>query len=84
MVYSDGTTRPQIVTHDGNPRFYQLLEYMEQKTGFGIVINAALNRPGETLICSPKDAIDLFIGSELDYMIMEDILVTKRKESDKW
>ena len=84
MVYSDGTTRPQIVTHDGNPRFYQLLEYMEQKTGFGIVINAALNRPGETLICSPEDAVDMFVGSELDYMIMEDILVTKRKESDKW
>jgi carbamoyltransferase len=84
IVYCDNTTRPQVVTHDANPRFYQLLTYMEEKTGYGIVINAALNRPGETLICSPVDAVDMFIGSELDYMIMEDILVTKRKESDKW
>ena len=84
IVYCDGTTRPQVVSHDANPRFYQLLKYMEQKAGFGIVINASLNRPGESMICSPEDAVDMFIGSELDYMIMEDILVTKRKESEKW
>ena len=47
---------------------------MEEKVGYGMVINAALNRPGEALVCSPEDAIELFVGSELEYMIMEDIL----------
>lgn len=84
VVYHDGTTRPQVVTHDANPRFYQLLKYTEEKTGYGVVINAALNRPGEALICSPEDAVEMFVGSGLDYMIMEDILVTKRQESDTW
>lgn len=84
VIYCDGTTRPQVVTHDANPRFHQLLKFFEEKTGYGIVINAAMNRPGEALVCSPEDAVNMFIGSELEYLIMEDILVTKRKESDKW
>jgi carbamoyltransferase len=57
---------------------------MESMAGYGMVINAALNRPGEALVCSPEDAVNLFIGSELEYLIMEDILVTKREESDSW
>ncbi|MBL4821711.1 MAG: carbamoyltransferase [Gammaproteobacteria bacterium] len=84
VVFHDGTTRPQVVTHDANPRFYQLLKFMEEKTGFGIVINASLNRPAEALVCSPEDAVNMFIGSELEYMIMEDILVTKRDEPEDW
>jgi len=84
VVYKDDTTRPHIVTHDANPRFYQLLKFMEQRTGYGMVINTALNRPGEALVCSPEDAVNLFVGSELEYMVMEDILVTKREETDDW
>jgi len=84
VVFKDGTTRPHVVTHDANPRFYQLLKYMEELSGYGLVINTALNRPGEALVCSPEDAVNLFIGSELEYLIMEDILVTKREESETW
>ncbi len=84
VVYIDGTTRAQVVSYDANPRFYQLLKYMEEKTGYGMVINTSLNRPGEALICSPEDAVDMFLGSELQYMIMEDILVTKRPETENW
>lgn len=84
IVFKDGTTRPHVVTHDANPRFYQLLKYMEELSGYGLVINTALNRPGEALVCSPEDAVNLFIGSELEYLIMEDILVTKREESETW
>lgn len=84
VIYKDGSTRPQVVTEEANPRFHQLLKYVEERTGHGMVINATLNRPGEALICTPEDALNLFIGSELEYLIMEDILVTKRAESDTW
>ncbi|MGE8183689.1 hypothetical protein, partial [Pseudomonas mandelii] len=29
------------------------------------------------LICSPTDALNMFFGSDLQYLIMEDILVVK-------
>jgi carbamoyltransferase len=84
VIYKDGTARVQVVTHDANPRFYQLLKFMEEKTGYGLVINTTLNRPGEAMICTPEDAVEMFIGSDLSYLIMEDILVTKRAERETW
>jgi carbamoyltransferase len=63
-----------------NPRFHALLVAMEQHTGHGIVLNTSLNRPGEAMICSPEDALEMFFGSDLDYLIMQDLLVTKPPE----
>lgn len=80
VVYKDGTTRAHIVRKEVNPRFHSLLTAMEDITGHGIVLNTSLNRPGEALICSPEDALEMFFGSDLDYMIMQDLLVTKRPD----
>lgn len=80
VVYKDGTTRAHIVRQEVNPRFHSLLKAMEEITGHGIVLNTSLNRPGEALICSPEDALGMFFGSDLDYMIMQDLLVTKRPD----
>lgn len=80
VVYKDGTTRAHIVRKEVNPRFHSLLTAMEEITGHGIVLNTSLNRPGEALICSPQDALEMFFGSDLDYMIMQDLLVTKRPD----
>lgn len=81
VVYEDGTTRAHVVRKAVNPRFHALLEAMERHTGYGIVLNTSLNRPGEAMICSPEDALAMFFGSDLDYLIMQDVLVTKRPES---
>lgn len=81
VVYKDGTTRAHVVRKAVNPRFHALLEAMERHTGHGIVLNTSLNRPGEAMICSPEDALAMFFGSDLDYLIMQDVLVTKRPES---
>ena len=81
VVYKDGTSRAHVVTEKANPRFYQLLKHVEEKTGYGIVLNTSMNRPGEAIICTPEDALEMFFGSDLEYMIMQDVLVTKRPES---
>ncbi len=43
----------------------------------GVALNTSLNRRGEPMICSPTDALNMFFGSDLQYLIMEDILVVK-------
>jgi carbamoyltransferase len=77
VVHEDGTARAQIVTQATNPRYYALLQAMEQRTGNGVLLNTSLNRRGEPMVCSPTDALNMFYGSDLEYLIMEDILVTK-------
>lgn len=77
VVHEDGTARAQVVTKATNPRYYQLIEELEKRTGNGVVLNTSLNRRGEPMVCSPKDALDMFYGSDLEYLIMEDIMITK-------
>ena len=83
-VCSNGTTRAQIVNQANNPDFYRLLQSFQGETGHGLLINATLSRPGEALVCTPEDAVNMFMGTDLNYMILEDLLVTKREEPDIW
>jgi len=50
---------------------------LEKLTGNGVVLNTSLNRRGEPVVCTPTDALNMFFGSDLKYLVMEDILCTK-------
>lgn len=77
VVHEDGTARVQVVEQRQNPRYYALLEQMERRTGNGVLLNTSLNRRGEPMVCSPRDALNMFFGSDLEYLVLEDYLVTK-------
>lgn len=77
VVHEDGTARVQVVDKDSNPRFYALLEAMERLTGNAVVLNTSLNRRGEAMVCSPADALEMFFGCDLQYLVLEDLLITK-------
>ena len=75
VVHRDGTARVQVVNEKTNARFYQLIKELEKHTGNAVVLNTSLNRRGEPMVCMPTDALTMFFGSDLQYLIMEDILV---------
>ena len=77
MVHEDGTSRAQVLKREYNPRYYDMMKALENLTGNGVSLNTSLNRRGEPMICSPTDALNMFFGSDLEYLIMEDILVVK-------
>ena len=82
VVHEDGTARAQVVDEASNPRYYALLEAMEDRTGNGVLLNTSLNRRGEAMVCSPDDALNMFFGSDLEYLVLEDWLVTKPSVTD--
>ena len=82
VVHEDGTSRAQVLERQYNPRWYDLMLELEKLTGNGVSLNTSLNRRGEAMVCSPKDALDMFYGSDLQYLIMEDILVVKETQTD--
>jgi carbamoyltransferase len=77
VVHKDGTARAQVVSEATNPRFYRLIRELERRTGTAVVLNTSMNRRGEPIVCTPADALNLFFGSELRYLILEDLLLTK-------
>ncbi len=80
VVHEDGTSRVHIVSAQANPRYHALLKEMEALTGNGVVLNTSMNRRGEPMVCSPTDALNMFFGSELQFLVLEDLLVTKSHE----
>jgi len=75
---TDFTARPQLVEDDGASAFYRLLKEYEKITNCGGFLNTSFNLHGEPIVCSPTDAIDTFLRSELDYITLEDYLVWKK------
>ena len=78
VVHEDGTARPQVVNPDTNPRYHALLEHLGTLTGTPVVLNTSLNLRGEPIACTPTDAVSLFARCGLQYMVLEDLLVSKR------
>ena len=77
VVHKDGSARVQVVSEATNPRFYRLIGELERHTGNGVVLNTSMNRRGEPIVCTPTDALDMFYGSDLQCLIMEDLLIAK-------
>ncbi len=77
VVHKDGTARVQVVSESINPRFYRLINELAKRTGNAVVLNTSLNRRGEPIVCTPTDALNMFYGSDLQYLIMENILIRK-------
>ncbi len=75
VVHEDGTSRAQVLKREYNPRYYDMMKALETLTGNGVSLNTSLNRRGEPMICSPTDALNMFFGSDLQYL--KDILVVK-------
>ncbi len=78
VVHEDGTSRVQVVSQKTNPIYYALLKEMERTNGDGVVLNTSMNRRGEPMVCSPRDALNMFFSSDLKYLFLEDVLVTKK------
>lgn len=81
VVHVDGTSRVQVVNKAANPRYYALLEKMDHLTGNGVLLNTSLNRRGEPIVCTPQDALNMFVACDLKYLVLEDYLVTKIGET---
>lgn len=79
VVHIDGSARPQSVNKEINPFYYNLINEFYKKTGVPVLLNTSFNLKGEPIVCSPFDAIRTFYTSGLDFLIIEDFIVYKKK-----
>jgi carbamoyltransferase len=77
-VHIDGTARVQFVSKEDNKNYYSLLQEVKKLTGFGVLINTSFNKHGRTIVETPQDAIDDFIDTDLDFMMIGHYLVTRK------
>jgi carbamoyltransferase len=76
VTHTDGTARPQGVTAEGCPRYYRLIRKFGELTGVPVLLNTSFN-VREPIVCTPEDALATFQGCEMNYLILDDFIVTK-------
>jgi carbamoyltransferase len=80
VVHVDGSGRLQTLKRDDNPMYYDLIEKHRKKTGVPIIINTSFNVRGEPIVCSPEDAVQCFLHTDIDYLVIDHFLVRKTKK----
>ena len=80
ITHVDYTARMQTVHRETNERYWTLINAFRQLTGHGLVVNTSFNVRGEPIVCSPEDAYDCFMNTEMDYLVMENFVFDKRNQ----
>jgi len=82
ITHVDYTARLQTVHQETNPKLHQLLNSFKERTSSSVLINTSFNVRGEPPVCTPDDAINCFLNTEMDYLVMENILLCKTKQPE--
>lgn len=77
VTHVDGTGRLQSVDKTISPRYYGLIESFRKKTGVPILLNTSFNE-NEPIVNSPAEAIDCYLRTNMDMLVMENILLSRK------
>jgi len=75
VTHVDGTARPQLITKEINPSYYEILKKYKKITGIPTIVNTSFNMHEEPIVCTPYDAIRSFKKGHLDYLAIGNYLV---------
>jgi carbamoyltransferase len=82
VTHVDYSARVQTVHEDTNPRFYKLLDEFNKLTECPVLVNTSFNVRGEPIVCTPEDAYRCFMRTEMDYLVMENVIVAKADQPE--
>jgi carbamoyltransferase len=68
------------VASEDHPRYYELLKRFEAMTGCPVIINTSFNVRGEPIVCTPEHAYTCFMRTNMDYLLLENVLLEKRDQ----
>jgi carbamoyltransferase len=76
ITHVDGTCRIQTVSPNIST-YYSLIQEFENLTGIPMLLNTSLNNGGKPICGSPNEALELFNSSDLDVLVIGDIIHQK-------
>lgn len=76
VTHVDGSGRLQTVDKNISPRYYGLIETFRNKTGVPILLNTSFNE-NEPIVNTPEEALNCFLRTNMDMLILENILITR-------
>jgi carbamoyltransferase len=83
VTHVDYSARLQTVDDSRNPRLAALLRAFQQRTRCPVLVNTSFNVRGEPIVCTPEDAYRCFLGTEMDALVLEDVILLKEDVAEK-
>lgn len=80
VTHVDYSARVQTVDETRNRRFYRLMRRFKDKSGCSVIVNTSFNIRGEPIVCTPQDAYQCFMATDIDALVLENALLIKDEQ----
>ncbi len=77
ITHVNGSARLQTVSKKNNLPFHTLLQAVGKTTGREMVLNTSFNVKGQPIVNTPEEAIETFLGTGIEFLFLEDRLVSR-------
>jgi carbamoyltransferase len=81
VTHVDYSARIQTMHKDTNPRTHALLKAFDARTGCAVLVNTSFNVRGEPIVCTPEEAFSCFMNTQMDMLVIENILLYKHAQT---
>jgi carbamoyltransferase len=81
VTHVDYSARIQTVSRETNPLYWDIIEAFRKRTGCPVIVNTSFNVRGEPIVCTPEDSYRCFRRTEMDYLVLENFVLSKEKKS---
>src|SRR5213078_1468318 len=78
ITHVNGSARVQTVSAMDNREFHSLLEAVGKVTGREMVLNTSFNVKGQPIVNTPREALETFLGTGIEFLFLENTLVSRR------
>jgi carbamoyltransferase len=83
VTHVDYSARIQSIRNDHHAKYYELIKHFRDMTGYGVIVNTSFNVRGEPIVCTPRDAYQCFMRTNMDVLVLEDCILYK-EEQPEW
>jgi carbamoyltransferase len=82
VTHIDYSARIQTVERRTAPAYWQILESFRRLTECPVLVNTSFNVRGEPIVCTPEDAYQCFMRTEMDALVLEDCILEKAAQPE--
>ena len=82
ITHVDYSARIQTVDEERHGRYYRLMREFERQTGSPIIVNTSFNVRGEPIVNTPEQALNCFLHTEMDVLVLEDAVLLKEEQPE--
>lgn len=81
ITHIDYSARIQTVgPEDGETGFYEIIRSFYEQTGCPVIVNTSFNVRGEPIVCTPFEAYQCFMRTDMDILVLGDFYLIKEEQ----